>query len=125
MPCWPRKKTFLKSVGLGVSSVGRCLPGIAGGRRRRLLLAAVITRGEIEQGKARRCQPRAVSGNQETVTLTASAAAVGLVLRRRARVNYIEESWNDYDYDNNWNWNDNSYEETADYIGGINESHTV
>ena len=28
-----------------------------------------------------------------------------------------------YDYDNSWDWNDNSYEDTANYIGGINESH--
>ena len=32
-------------------------------------------------------------------------------------------NWNDYDYDNSWDWNDNSYEDTANYIGGINESH--
>ena len=38
-------------------------------------------------------------------------------------VNYMEENWNDYDYDNSWDWNDNSYEDTANYIGGINESH--
>ena len=35
----------------------------------------------------------------------------------------MEENWNDYDYDNSWDWNDNSYEDTANYIGGINESH--
>ena len=35
----------------------------------------------------------------------------------------MEESWNDYDYDNSWGWNDNSYEDTANYIGGINGSH--
>ena len=35
----------------------------------------------------------------------------------------MEESWNDYDYDNSWAWNDNSYQKTASYIGGINESH--
>ena len=38
-------------------------------------------------------------------------------------VNYMEENRNDYDYDNSWDWNDNSYEGTANYIGGINESH--
>ena len=38
-------------------------------------------------------------------------------------VNYMEENWNDYDYDNSWDWNDNGYEDTANYIGGINESH--
>ena len=38
-------------------------------------------------------------------------------------INYMEENWNDYDYDNSWDWNDNSYEDTANYIGGINESH--
>ena len=38
-------------------------------------------------------------------------------------VNYMEENWNDYDYDNSWDWNDNSYEDTANYIEGINESH--
>ena len=38
-------------------------------------------------------------------------------------VNYMEENWNDYDYDNSWDWNDNSYEDTANYIRGINESH--
>ena len=39
-------------------------------------------------------------------------------------INYMEENWNDYDYDNSWGWNDNSYsEDTANYIGGINESH--
>ena len=38
-------------------------------------------------------------------------------------VNYMEENWNDYDHDNSWDWNDNSYEDTANYIGGINESH--
>ena len=38
-------------------------------------------------------------------------------------LNYMEENWNDYDYDNSWDWNDNSYEDTANYIGGINESH--
>ena len=38
-------------------------------------------------------------------------------------VNYMEENWNGYDYDNSWDWNDNSYEDTANYIGGINESH--
>ena len=35
----------------------------------------------------------------------------------------MEENWNDYDYDNSWDWNDNSYEDTANYIRGINESH--
>ena len=30
----------------------------------------------------------------------------------------MEENWNDYDYDN-----DNSYDDTANYMGGINESH--
>ena len=30
---------------------------------------------------------------------------------------------NDYDYDNSWDWNGNSYEDTANYIGGINKSH--
>ena len=35
----------------------------------------------------------------------------------------MEENWNDYDYDNSWDWNDNNYEDTANYIGGINESH--
>ena len=35
----------------------------------------------------------------------------------------MEKSWNDYDYDNNWDWNDNSYEDAANYIGGINGSH--
>ena len=34
-----------------------------------------------------------------------------------------EENWNDYDYDKSWDWNDNSYEDTANYIGGINKSH--
>ena len=38
-------------------------------------------------------------------------------------VSYMEESWNNYDYDNNWDWNDNSYEDAANYSGGINESH--
>ena len=38
-------------------------------------------------------------------------------------VNYMEENWNDYNYDNSWDWNDNSYEDTANYIGGINGSH--
>ena len=38
-------------------------------------------------------------------------------------VNYMEENWNDYDYDNSWDWNDNNYEDAANYIGGINESH--
>ena len=38
-------------------------------------------------------------------------------------MNYMEENWNDYDYDNSWDWNGNSYEDTANYIGGINESH--
>ena len=38
-------------------------------------------------------------------------------------VNYMEENWNDYDYDTSWDWNDSSYEDTANYIGGINESH--
>ena len=37
-------------------------------------------------------------------------------------VNYMDENWNDYDYDNSWGCNDNSYEDTANYIGGINES---
>ena len=36
-------------------------------------------------------------------------------------VNYIDESWNDYDNHNNWDWNDNSYEDAANYIRGINE----
>ena len=35
----------------------------------------------------------------------------------------MEESWNDYDCDNNWDWNDNSYEDTANYIGGTHKSH--
>ena len=35
----------------------------------------------------------------------------------------MEENWHDYDYDNSWDWNDNSYEDTANYIGGINKSH--
>ena len=35
----------------------------------------------------------------------------------------MEDSWNNYDYDNNWGWNDNGYEDTANYIGGINKSH--
>ena len=38
-------------------------------------------------------------------------------------VNYMEENWNDYDYANSWDWNDSSYEDTANYVGGINESH--
>ena len=38
-------------------------------------------------------------------------------------INYMGENGNAYDYDNNWDWNDNSYEDTANYIGGINESH--
>ena len=35
----------------------------------------------------------------------------------------MEKNWNDYDYDNSWDWNDSSYEDTANYIGGINKSH--
>ena len=38
-------------------------------------------------------------------------------------VNHKEENWNDYGYDNSCDWNDNSCEDTANYIGGINESH--
>ena len=38
-------------------------------------------------------------------------------------VNYMEENWNDYGYDSSWDWNDNSHGDTANYIGGINESH--
>ena len=37
-------------------------------------------------------------------------------------VNYMEENWNDY-CDNSWDWSDNRDEDTANYIGGINESH--
>ena len=38
-------------------------------------------------------------------------------------ISFMEENWNDYDYDSSWDWNDSSYEDTANYIGGISESH--